>query len=81
MAYVARPIHFQMAVSPHRAPAKTGDGRGILCRLYDSIMDSHQRQVDRDIAAFLARRGHRLTDSIERELDAHMINGRWQSRR
>ncbi len=55
--------------------------RGFLRRLYDTIMDNRQLRANRDIEAFLARRGHRLTDSIERDLNEHLFNGGWQSRR
>jgi hypothetical protein len=55
--------------------------QGLLRRLYDAIMDNRQRHANRDIEAFLARRGYRLTDSIERELNEHLFNGGWNSRR
>ncbi len=55
--------------------------RGLLRRLYDAIMDNRQLRANRDIEAFLARRGHRLTDSIERDLNEHLFNGGWNSRR
>jgi hypothetical protein len=54
---------------------------GFLRRLYDTIMENRQRSANRDIEAFLARRGHRLTDSIERDLNMHLFNGGWHARR
>jgi hypothetical protein len=64
------------------AKKQTAAGRrGLLCRLYDAIMDNRQQRANRDVEAFLARRGHRLTDGIERELDAHLFNGGWHARR
>ena len=55
--------------------------RGLLRRLFDKIMDNRQLSANRDIEAFLARRGHRLTDSIERDLNDHLFNGGWHARR
>ena len=55
--------------------------RGLLRRLFDKIMDNRQLSANRDIEAFLARRGHRLTDSIERDLNEHLFNGGWHARR
>ncbi len=84
MAYVARPADFQTNVSPRSTPAAlapTGKHRGLLRRFYDTIMENRQRSANRDIAAFLARRGNRLTDSVEREIDAHFFSGKWQTRR
>lgn len=81
MAYVARPIDFQTDASPCPAPAPAEKRRGLLRRLYDTIMENRQRSANRDIAAFLARRGHRLTDSAEREIDAHFFSGKWQTPR
>ena len=81
MAYVARPSDFQTDISPYRAPAKTAGRRGFLRRLYDTMMESRQRRANRDIAAYLAMRGHRLTDSIERELNDRLFNGGWHARR
>ena len=86
MAYVARPTDFQADVSLRRAPANAkkqtaAPRRGLLRRLFDKIMDNRQRSANRDIEAFLARRGHRLTDSIERDLNDHLFNGGWHARR
>jgi hypothetical protein len=64
------------------AKKQTAEGRrSFLRRLYDAIMDNRQRRANRDIEAFLARRGYRLTDSIERDLSEHLFNGGWNSRR
>jgi hypothetical protein len=81
MAFVARPSDFQTDVSPYRAAAKPAPRRGLLRRLFDTIMDNRQSRADREVAAFLARRGYRLTDSIERELNEHLFGGGWNARR
>lgn len=63
------------------ATKQAAEHPGFLRRLYDRIMRSRQLNANRDIEAYLARRGHRLTDSVERELNDHMFNGVWQPRR
>ena len=84
MAYVARPTDFQTDVAPRSTPAALAPAHkrpGFLRRLYEKIMDNRQKSADRDIAAYLARRGNRLTDSVEREIDARFFSGGWQTRR
>jgi hypothetical protein len=52
---------------------------GILRRIFDAIFESRQKQVDRDIARFLARSGGRLTDDIEREMTQRLLTGNWNA--
>jgi len=80
MAYVARPTDFHTDVAPYRAPTNAKARRGLLRRLYDTILENRQRSANRDIAAFLARRGNRITDSVEREINARFFSGGWQGR-
>ena len=54
---------------------------GLLSRIFDALLDTRRRQAQRDVEAYLSRRGHRLTDSIEREMNEHLFNGSWNSRR
>ena len=53
---------------PHHAPTAPTAHRGILRRLADSMFETRQHKADRDIAAYIARSGGKLTDSVEREL-------------
>jgi hypothetical protein len=55
-------------------PAK----RSMFARLVDSMMASRQRQVDREIARYLAATGScgRLTDTIEREIEHRFLSDR-----
>ena len=52
----------------------------ILClsqalrRIVRAIVESRQRQTDREIARFLARSGGRLTDDMERRLTQHLLS-------
>jgi hypothetical protein len=58
--------------APTRAPAS--NSRGLLRRFFDAIMESRQRQVDREIARFVHDNGGRLTDTIEREIERRFLS-------
>ena len=48
----------------------------MLRRVFEAFMGSRQRDVDRQIARFLAARsGGHLTDNLEREISQHLIGG------
>jgi len=63
--------------APTRAPAS--NSRGLLRRFFDAMMESRQRQVDREIARYIRDNGGRLTDSIEREIERRFLStpSRW----
>ena len=71
MAYATD--HFGYTRYAPAAPAH----RGILRRIVDSMFESRQRKAERDIAAYIAHSGGRLTDSIERELMDRVSNLRF----
>jgi hypothetical protein len=52
------------------APAK----RGVLRRILAAVMQSRQRQADREIARFFQDHGGRLTDEIEREIERRFLS-------
>ena len=56
-------------------------GRVSRMRLFNAIFESRERQADREAEMYLARTGHRFTDSIERELNDRLFNGGWNARR
>ena len=70
MAYLAHPREFQSAL-PYKyaapAAATPAPRRGFWRRLYDAIMEAHQRDVEREIGRYFARHG-KMTDSMEREI-------------
>jgi len=46
--------------------------------MFDAFMDSRQREVDRQIARFLAARSvETLTDDLERELSHRLTTSNW----
>jgi hypothetical protein len=53
---------------------------GVLRRIFDSIFESRQKQADRDIAAFIAGRGGRITDELEREMTLRLMTSNWGAR-
>ena len=62
------------------APVANGIGvklARLIRRLSDVPAAQRQRQVDREIAGFLARSGGRLTDSMEREMMEKALASDW----
>ena len=62
------------------APVANGIGaklRRLARRLTDALAAQRQREVDREIARYLARSGGRLTDSMEREIMRKVFASDW----
>jgi len=81
MTYAARPTEFQRNIEPYSRPVELKPQPGFLARLYSAVFATRQQQAERDIEAYLARTGHRFTDSIERELTEHVLDNGWNLRR
>jgi hypothetical protein len=79
MSYAAHGRDFGSFVG--QAPPKTEVApkrAGILRRIFDAFMESRQRDVDRQIARFLAARSARtLTDDLEREISQRLSTSNW----
>jgi hypothetical protein len=70
--------YFPDKASPNsHAAAKTP---GVLWRIFDAIVESRQKSVDREIARLLARSGGRMTDDIERQMTQSLLTGDWNVR-
>jgi hypothetical protein len=70
------------AVAPRdlaRSNAPARNRRGLLRRFFDAMMESRQRQADREIGRYIRDNGGRLTDSIEREIERRFLStpSRW----
>ena len=68
----------------HEAPTRSdavANKVGIMRRIFDAIIESRQKQVDRSIARFLAQSGGRLTDDMEREMMERLFKGNWNPHR
>lgn len=80
MAYAFRPADFH-AASPHQpAPQPSARRRGFWRGLVDALMIAHQKDAQREIDRFVARRG-KFTDSVEREIGERITSGDWTVRR
>lgn len=53
---------------------------GLLRRVLNTMLEWRQKQVDYDMARFVARSGGRLTDEIEREMTQSLFKGNWNPR-
>ncbi len=51
---------------------------GVLRRILGAICKIHQRHADREIANFVAGRGGRMTDSLEREITYRLLTWNWK---
>lgn len=69
---IARPLGFQVIAIPStpRQPRPN-----VLRRLLDSLFAARERDAQRAVEAYVARRGYRLTDSLEREIGELMLDG------
>ena len=69
MAYTSSALH------PRDLPyEKTSSGPGWFSRLYTSILDARMRQVDREVARYLAGTGAKFTDEAEREIERRFLS-------
>ena len=58
--------------APTHAPAS--NGHGLLRRFFDAMIESRQRQADREIGRYIRDNGGRLTDNIEREIERRFLS-------
>ena len=52
---------------------------GFWRRVFDALIVSQQRRADREIAAFVERRGGLLTDDMERQITQRLAGGNRRS--
>ena len=83
MTYAARSTDFRrhVAFGGHTADSKAATRPSLLTRLFNVMFENREREAARDVEAYLARTGHRFTDSIEREINERHFNGGWDLRR
>jgi hypothetical protein len=72
---IARPIGFQVIAVP-AAPRKARSWPNRLRRILTTLIESRNRHAQRAVDEYVARRGSRLTDSLEREIGERMLGGR-----
>jgi hypothetical protein len=56
---------------PRAVPTQTKPG--ILRRIFGAIFETRQEQIEREVARFVARSGGRITDDIERKINAALF--------
>ena len=59
---------------------KVGASAYGTLRFLKAMDDSRQRQVEREIAKFVALRGGRMTDDLEREIARRLFTSDWSPR-
>jgi hypothetical protein len=79
MSYAAHTRDFGSLVSQ---PPSKGDAvpkkAGILRRMFDAVMETRRRDIDRQISRFIAARsGGSLTDDLEREISHRLSTSNW----
>lgn len=69
---IARAPGFQVLAVP-AAPQKARPRSNLLRRLFNALFESRARHAQRAVDEYVARRGNRLTDSLEREIGERML--------
>ena len=80
MSYAAHHKDFGSFVSHRAAPKGEAVPKkaGILRRIFNAFMESRQRDIDRQVARFVASRsGGTLTDGLEREISQRLLTSNW----
>jgi hypothetical protein len=77
MSYVAHHKDFDSFVGHQAIPKGETVAKkiGLVRRIFDALMQSRQRDVDRQIARFLA--GRAFTDDLEREISQRLLTSNW----
>ena len=67
---------------PRRKAVVNGVGtlRRVFGALLEVMYESRRRQIERDIANYVASRGGRITDDLEREITRRLFTSDWSLR-
>jgi hypothetical protein len=64
----------------HFSPAAAAaPGREFLRQLWDRLSARRRRRAERDIGRYVALRGGKFTDSLERDVERRFLFGGWPS--
>jgi hypothetical protein len=79
MSYAAHRRDFGSFADEAASKTETAPKRaGIFRRIFEAFMESRQRDVDRQVANFLAARAAKtLTDDLEREIAQRLATSNW----
>ena len=77
MAYSPSALAPRDLVFPKSQPQRAT--RGFWRRVFDAMVASRQRQVEREIARYLGDTGFKFTDEAEREIETRILgnHSRW----
>lgn len=64
-----------VASSTSAIPATSAPRRSFIARVLAAMMEARQRQAEREIAQYLAMTGGKLTDDVERTIEARFLKG------
>lgn len=80
MAYAAHHSHLAHCSTQEASLQSNTNGKkpGVLWRIFDAIVESRQKSINREIALRLAQSGGRITDSIEREITQSLLKGNFK---
>jgi len=59
------------------ASAPVRSRNGLFSRFVAALMESRQRQADREIARYLSDTGGKFTDETEREIERRFLSTHW----
>ena len=89
MSYLAHQKDFGPYLDTCPAPIGCGvarldktepDKTSLFRRLADMLFEPRHKQLDREMGTYLLSSGGRLTDSLEREMMAHLTRSNWARR-
>lgn len=81
MSYAAHRKDFGPTVDVTPLPADEPQAKPrLLRRMLNAFVNARQRQFEREITAYLARSGGRLTDNLEREMMQRLSRPNWDNR-
>ncbi|MFL5076092.1 MAG: hypothetical protein ACJ8DS_12705 [Microvirga sp.] len=64
----------------HFSPLATAaPARELLRQLWDRLSARRRRRAERDIGRYVAQRGGKFTDSLERDVERRFLFGGWPS--
>jgi hypothetical protein len=81
MTYAAHHSDFASGGNASATNDRNENKVGVLRRIFDAMFEWRQKQAERQIAAFIAGRGGRFTDDLEREMTHRLLTSDWSARR
>jgi hypothetical protein len=84
MTYTSSHKNLASLAGYHPPKRNVVNGVGMLGRvfgaLFEALHESRRRDTEREIANYVALRGGRITDDLEREITRRLFTSHWSSR-